>query len=431
MAGATGRAAKMAGMLALIMPVGAQAASFDVDHATALYLAMLSGPARARSDAYFDGGLWLNGVSTLVTVLACWLILRAGLLVRLRDAMRRQGWRPWVVMSSVAALFLLSLMVLQLPWSIYVDFLRERRFGLMNLGFGGWLGEQATEVGLVVVAGALALTVINRVIRAFPRRWWLVGSGAIGVMVAFATLITPVFIMPLFNSYGDMASGPLRDRIVAMANANHIPTNRIYVFNASRQSDRISANVSGFGPTVQISLTDNLVKGTSVAEAAAVVGHEMGHYVLGHVWYGIAFITLLSGLQFWLIARWGPGIIAMGSWRRGVRGLDDPAALPVIVGLFSALSLLFLPLTNSSIRYNESAADTFGLDAAREPDGFALAAMKLSSYRKIAPPGWEEALFYDHPSGHTRVHHAMQWKKDHVPNATEVTPPPLPDPKGI
>ena len=127
MAGATGRAAKMAGMLALIMPVGAQAASFDVDHATALYLAMLSGPARARSDAYFDGGLWLNGVSTLVTVLACWLILRAGLLVRLRDAMRRQGWRPWVVMSSVAALFLLSLMVLQLPWSIYVDFLLPQK----------------------------------------------------------------------------------------------------------------------------------------------------------------------------------------------------------------------------------------------------------------------------------------------------------------
>ena len=177
MAGAKVWAAKVAGFFALV-PAGAQAAGFHVDHATALYLATLSPAARARSDAYFDGGLWLNGVSTLVTVLACWLILRVGLLVRLRDAMRRQGWRPWVVMSAVAALFLVALTLLQLPWSIYVDFWRERHFGLMNLGFGGWLGEQAIALALTVVAGALVLTVINVVIHNFPRAWWLIGASA-------------------------------------------------------------------------------------------------------------------------------------------------------------------------------------------------------------------------------------------------------------
>lgn len=430
MAGAKCFAAMAAGFVALV-PVWVRAAPFDVDHATALYLATLSPAARARSDAYFDGGLWLNAVSTLVTVLACWVILRVGLLVNLRDAMRRQGWRPWVVMSSVAALFLVLLSLLQLPWSIYVDFWRERRFGLMNLGFGGWLGEQAISLVLIVVAGAVVLTVINVVIRSFVRTWWVVGAGVVGVIIAFVSLITPLFIMPLFNTYGDLAPGPLRERIVAMADANHIPTNHITVFDASRQSDRISANVSGIGPTVQISMTDNLVKHTTIQEAAAVVGHEMGHYVLGHVWSNIAFVTLLSGLEFWLIARWGPGIIALGAWRRGVRGVDDPAALPVLVGLFTALGLVFLPLSNTFVRHDESAADAFGLDAAREPDGFALAAMKLSSYRKISPPSWEEALFYDHPSGHTRVHGAMLWKKDHVPGATEVTPQPLPDPKGL
>jgi len=334
------------------------------------------------------------------------------------------------VMLSVAALFLVSLMLLELPWSIYVDFLRERRFGLMNLGFGGWLEEQGIVALLTVLVGAPVLTVINVVIRGFPGHWWLVGAGVVGVLVAVGSLITPVFIMPLFNTYGELPAGPLRDRIVAMAGANHIPTDHITVFDASRQSDRISANVAGVGPTVRISLTDNLVKRTSVAEAAAVVGHEMGHYVLGHVWRGIAFMTLLSAAQFWLLARWGPGVIAQGGWRRGVRGLDDPAALPVLVGLFTALSLLFLPLTNAFVRFDESQADAFGLEAAREPDGFALAAMQLSNYRKISPPALEEALFYDHPSGRTRVHRAMQWKKDHVPGAREVVPPPLPDPAG-
>ena len=430
MANAKDWAAVMAGWAALA-PALSHAAPFVVDHATAHYLAMLSPAARARSDAYFDGGLWLNLWSTLITMVVCWVIMRTGLLVRVRDALRRQGWRPWVVMFTVAVVFLLSLLLLQFPWTIYTGFVREQHFGLMNQSFGAWLGEQAIMLALIAVAGAAALTVINTVIRHFTRSWWLVGAGVVGVMIAFVSLISPLFIMPLFNTYGELAPGPLHDRIVAMANANQIPTNHIYVFDASRQSDRISANVSGIGPTVQISLTDNLVKRTSLAEAAAVVGHEMGHYVLGHVWSGIVVATVLAGLQFWLVARWAPGIIAAGAWRRTVRGIDDPAALPVLVGTITALSLLFAPISNTATRRTEAAADAFGLDTAREPDGFALAAMKLSTYRKISPPWWEEALFYDHPSGHTRVHGAMQWKKDHISAATEVVPPPLPDPKGL
>jgi STE24 endopeptidase len=417
--------------LAVSAPAAAQAAPFDVDHATGLYLAMLSPAARARSDAYFDGGIWLNVVSTMVTLLICWLIARSGLLVRLRDRMRRGGWRPWTIMLSIAALFIVCLQVLGLPWSIYVDFWRERRFGLMNQSFGGWLGDSAVVTALSVVLGAGLLTVINLVIRTFPRTWWLVGTGVVAAMLALFALIAPVFITPLFNTYGELAPGPLRTRIEAMAAANHIPADHIYVFNASRQSDRISANVSGLGPTVRISLTDNLVKRTSVPEAAAVVGHEMGHYVLGHVWRGIIGDALVFGLEFWLLAWLGPMVLAWGGRRRTVRGLDDPAALPVLVGGMTALSLLFVPLTNTLTRSQESAADAFGLETAREPDGFALTAMKLSSYRKIAPSALEEALFFDHPSGRTRVTMAMQWKKDHVPGATEVAPPPLPDPKGL
>ena len=416
--------------LAMLAPSLARAAPFDVDHATALYIAVLSPAARARSDAYFDGAIWLNMVSTIVTLLICWLIARSGVLVRVRDRMRRGGWRPWTIMLSIAALFLLCLTLLNLPWSIYVDFWRERRFGLMNQSFFGWLGDQVVVTLLTVVLGAVLLTVINLVIRSFPRSWWLVGTAVVAAMLALFALITPVFITPLFNTYGELPAGALRDRIEAMAAANHIPADHIYVFNASRQSDRISANVSGLGPTVRISLTDNLVRGTSVPVAAAVVGHEMGHYVLGHVWVGIAGLALVLGLEFWLLSWIGPRAIIWGGRRRTVRGLDDPAALPVLVGGMTALSLLFMPVVNTLTRRTESAADAFGLDTAREPDGFALAAMKLSTYRKIAPSALEEALFFDHPSGRTRVHAAMQWKMDHVPGATEVTPPPLPDPKG-
>ncbi len=421
--------AAIVAVLTVMTPAIALAAGFDVDHATARYIGMLSPLARARSDAYFDGGIWFNALSSLITVLICWLILRSGVLVNLRDAMRRGGWRPWVIMVTIAGLFLLCLTVLGLPWSIYLDFWRERQFGLMNQSFASWLGDQAIAAVLMVVFGALALTVINWVIRTFTRTWWLVGAGASGAMIALLTLISPLFIMPLFNTYDELSPGPLRTRIEAMAAANHIPANHIYVFNASRQSDRISANVAGIGPTVRISLTDNLVSRTSVPEAAAVVGHEMGHYVLHHVWRGIVCLTALAALEFWLLSRIGPAAIALGGRRRSVRGLDDPAALPILVAGMTVLSLLFLPLNNTLVRMSESEADAFGLDSAHEPDGFALTAMKLSTYRKISPSPLEEALFFDHPSGHTRVHMAMQWKRDHVPGASEVVPAPLPDPK--
>ncbi len=406
----------------------ARAAAFDVDHATALYLATLGPVARARSDAYFDGRVWIDIVSSLLTVLVCWMILRSGVLVRCRDALRRSGYRPWMVMLTVSVLFLVCLTLIELPWTILIDFVRERRFGLMNQSFGGWLGQQAIAALLTLILGGGLLTVINAVMRMFPRHWWLVGAGVVGLCVALLGLVAPVFITPLFNTYTELPAGPLRTRIGAMAAANAIPAENIYQFDASRQSNRISANVSGLGPTVWISLTDNMLKQTTVPEAVAIVGHEMGHYVLGHVWRDVVFVTLLSALELWLLAKLGPMAIALGGRRRAVRGIDDPAALPVLVGVLTGLSLLFLPITNTQTRLAESEADAFGLNAAREPDGFAASAMKVSTYRKIAPPAIEEALFYDHPSGLTRVRMAMQWKKDHVPGAKEVTPPPLPNP---
>ncbi len=401
-------------------------AGFDVDQAVERYLALLTPAARARSDAYFDGALVLGAVTTLVSVIACWIIWRSGVCVALRDRLRRGGWRPWVVMWACGAVFIAAFALLTLPWSIYTDFWRERQFGLMNQGFGAWLGDQAIGLVVALLLGPPALCLINAVMRALPRWWWLAGGGLMAGLAALGGLILPVFVLPLFNSYHDLPPGALRTRIEAMARADHIPNAPIVVFDASRQSDRISANVAGFGPTVRIALTDNLVKHAGLAEGVAVVGHEMGHYVLGHVWWLIAMTGAVSMLQFGLLARIGPAVIAMSGRRGGVRALDDPAALPVLFALFALLSLVLSPITTIGTRIAETAADAHGLDLAREPDGFARAAMLISAYRKIDPPAWEEALFYDHPSGHTRVRRAMEWKRDHVPDARIANPAPLP-----
>lgn len=412
----------------------AHAAAFDVDHATQLWLATLSAPAKARSDAYFEGGEWLSLWGTLISLALCWFLLRVRLLPKVRDGMHRRGWRPWLGVLACALVYIAADSLLSLPWTFYTGYLRERQYGLMNQSVGAWLGDQAIGLVLGAVLGSVLLLVIYAVIRKYPKRWWLIGTGVVGIAITFLMLITPVFIVPLFNTQSELPDGAVRTRVVAMAKACNVPSEHIYLIDASRQSDRISANVSGLGPTIRISLNDNLLKKTSEAETAAVMGHELGHYVLGHAWRMIPLLTLLMGLLLWLTSRIAPALIRHGGQRWDVRGLADPASLPVLAGALSVLSLLATPLTNTLIRVDESEADAFGLNAAREPDGFAAAAMKIASYRKIAPGPLEEMLFFDHPSGRTRVHMAMQWKKDHVPNAVEAVPPPLsqakaPDPK--
>lgn len=409
----------------------AQAAPFDVDRATQAWLATLQGPARVRSDAYFDGGIWVDLIGGVLGVIACWIVVRLRVLAAVRTRMERGGWRPWTVALACAAVFLLVNALILLPWTIWSGFVREKAYGLMNQSLAGWLGEQAIQLALTVVAGSLVLLAILAVIRRFPQRWWLVGTGVIALFMAAGLMLYPVYVAPLFNTYRELPEGAVRTRILAMAAANHVPARHVYVVDESRQSDRISANVAGIGPTVRISLNDNLLNRASEAQVAAVMGHELGHYVLHHLWWALGALTVLTALMFRAMARIVPALIRRGGRRWGLRDAADPAAIPVLMGVYGAISLMLIPVLNAIVRIEESQADAFGLDAAREPDGFAAVAMMLSQYRKIDPPAWEEALFYDHPSGATRVRMAMQWKKDHVPDAVEVVPPPLPAGGGI
>jgi STE24 endopeptidase len=285
----------------------------------------------------------------------------------------------------------------------------------------------AKDIGINLVIFPLIAMAVYAVIRRSPKNWWVMATGVISAFLAFGMLVGPVFISPLFNTYTELPAGPIRDRIVAMAQSKNIPSEHIYLFDASKQTKRISANVSGIGPTIRISLNDNLLNRSTPQEIAGVMGHEMGHYVLNHVWWGLAFFSAIAALAMFLISRIAPTLIARhGAKWGGIREIGDPASMPVLGILIAVFGMLATPLTNTMIRVDESQADAFGLDVAQEPDGFASAAMKLSEYRKIEPGPIEEALFFDHPSGATRVRMSMQWKKDHVPDAQMVVPPPMP-----
>ena len=424
-------AALAVAMLPSAAHAAAQAGGFDVETATRAWLDTLQGPARAKSDAYFEGGYWLIAWGTLVSVLIDGLLLRFGLSAKFRNWGERLFKRPAGVTWITALCYSLAGSVLTLPWSIYTGFVRERQYDLMNQGLGEWLLDMAKSVGISLVIFPLLVMAVYAVIRRFPKNWWVMATGVIAAFLAFAMLLGPVYIAPLFNTYTELPAGPVRDRIVAMAKSKNIPSEHIYLFDASKQSKAISANVSGIGPTMRISLNDNLLGRSTPQEIAAVMGHEMGHYVLNHVWWGLAFFSALAALTMFLVSRIAPALIARyGSRWGGIRDLGDPASLPVMGILIATFMLIATPITKTMIRVDESQADAFGLDVAQEPDGFASVAMKLSEYRKIEPGPVEEALFFDHPSGATRVRMSMQWKKDHVPDAQMVTPPPM-QPEGL
>ena len=399
------------------------AGGFDVEGATRAYLDLLQGPARAKSDAYFEGGYWLLLWDAVAAVAVFAAVLFTGWSARFRDWAERRTRRAWLVPAWYSLPYTLATTLLLLPWTIYEGFVRERQYGLMNLSFGGWLADQGKALLVGLVMGAILLTAVYAVIRRYRRTWWVWGTGVFALFIAFGALIAPVFIAPLFNTYTEMPAGPLRTRIEGLAAASHIPAEHIYVSDASRQSKRISANVSGLGPTVRITLNDNLLQRTGPDEVAAVMGHEMGHYVLGHVYRLIALFSLCILLNFLFVSTAAPALIRRFP-RWGVRDVADPAGAPVLMGLAAIGMAVLTPANSTIVRSQEQQADTYGLDHAREPDGFAKVAMRLSEYRKIEPGPVEEALFFDHPSGATRVRHSMQWKKDHVPGATLVRPDP-------
>lgn len=398
----------------LIDILAAAPAAFDPDAATRAYLDTLQGAARDRSDAYFEGGYWLLLWGALVSVAASWVMLRFGWSAAWRSWAERVTKRRWLQPALYALPFAIVSILIVFPWTLYTDYFREKQYGLMNLGLGAWLGERAIQVGISLLTTAILLTIVFAVIRKAPRTWWLWGAGTLTAFTAFGVLIAPVFISPLFNTYTPMQEGPLREQILGMARAHDVPADNVYVFDASKQTKRISANVSGLGPTIRISLNDNLLNRTSPPEVKAVMGHELGHYVLGHVWRLILEFTLIF-LGLFLLLWWlTPRLLARFGGRWGVRDAADPAVVPLFTAIVAVYVLAMTPVLNTIIRIHESEADAFGLDAAREPDGFAATAMKLSEYRKIEPSPIEEALFFDHPSGRTRVRMAMDWKARHL-----------------
>jgi len=387
-------------------------ANFDVKAATDAWLATIPPDKKARSDSYFEGGYWLQLWDFLILAAILFLLLQTRLSARIRDWAERvtQGKHLQTLVYFLPVY--LFVFLLQFPMSVYEGYFREHQYGLSTQNFAGWFRDQAVGLAVGLVLGAIALTILFAIVRRLGASWWVWGALASVVLLMFTVLIAPVYIAPLFNTYTKLTDPKVKDPILSMARANGIPATDVYEVDESRQSNRVSANVSGFWGTERISLNDNLLKHCTPEEIITTMGHEMGHYVLNHVYKDIFFFALffLGSFAFlnwslhWSLARWGE------RWQ--IRGITDVAVLPLAALLLSVFFFLTTPIGNTWTRTQEYEADIFGLNAGRQPDGEAAVDLKLGDYRKLDPSPLEEFVFYDHPSGRTRITAAMRWKKE-------------------
>jgi STE24 endopeptidase len=335
---------------------------------------------------------------------------------RLRDLVENLTRFKSLQVAFYGVAYVVLTYALAFPLTIYEQFFREHAYEMATQNFGQWFGEQM--LALFVVQLPVTIGVLMGLYAAFrrlPRTWLLWVPWITVVFMAISIALEPVYVEPLFNTYKPLTDPVIREPILAMARANEIPVDQVFEVDASRQTKRISANVAGFMGTTRIALNDNLLKQCSLPEIRQVMAHEMGHFVLNHTMKLIFASAVLIFLCFAVVhASFDRALRHFGAaW--DVRGISDPAGLPLIALIFITTLFVLTPVINTLSRLTEVEADAFGINTSRETDGMASVSLKLGAYRKLNPGPIEEFIFYDHPSGRARIRMAMDWKAAQLP----------------
>jgi STE24 endopeptidase len=346
------------------------------------------------------------------SILAVGLVLVAGWSRRIRDAAERMVKNRFVASMIYIALFILVLNVLEFPLDYYSSYVVPHQFDLTDQSFGGWLGDElkGLAVGIVVssLVGALALFGIRRM-----KRWWLaLWIGSIPLIIFFV-VIQPVVLDPIFNDFQPLKNERLRNELLELASRAGIEGGRVYQVDKSKQTKTMNAYVNGIGPTARIVMWDTLLAKMTEEEVLAVMGHEMGHYVMKHLWKGLAFGFGISLIVFfltqraydWGLRRWG------AKW--GVREPGDPASTPWLV-LTGVLVIPFFlsPVIAGYSRTMEHDSDIFALELTHLNEPMARAFVKLAedSKRDPTPHPFIRFWLYTHPPINERIAFSLSYK---------------------
>jgi len=383
--------------------------SFNAEVATNAYIDSLGPEALAQAAAYTAGNHWLMLWSLAVTVISTWLIIRSGILTSLSEKLSEKG--GFNRGFRVSATFIVLSAIIELPWTIYTSWYRQTQYDMTDQPLGDFLGQSGLSLALSAVLMSLLLATFYVLIKKAGRLWWAWFGGITASLMATMMLLGPALIQPMFNEYAPVPEGEVKQAVEALAIEANIPTERVFMYDGSRQSNNFTANVSGIGASARIAISDVALKEANLDEVKAVTGHEIGHYVSGHIWWVVFLLSAQVVIAFLLADRlFKPVARAFGA----NEDIQNPASVPVLILLVGVLMMVFQPLNNTLSRMNEADADRYSLETVGLPDGLASALVKTAEYRDPRPAKLQELLFYTHPSVESRVRMAMEWKAERL-----------------
>ena len=354
---------------------------------------------RLREVLYFVGVAWSFGILVL--------LLATGLSRRMRDAAARVTKKPFFIAMIYVALFVLVTALLDLPLSYYAGFVVPHRFDLTDQTLGSWAGDYLKGLGVSLaissVVGAFAFLAIRRI-----RRWWIVLWLFTVPLIILLVVVQPIILDPIFNKFEPLKDQVLRQKLLDLASRAGIEGSRVYQVNKSKQTKTMNAYVNGIGPTNRIVMWDTLLAKMDHDEVLAVMGHEMGHYVMKHIWKTLAFTLGLSIFVFYLTYRmYEPGLRRWGLSERG-----DPATLPWLLLVSGVITFLLSPVISGYSRWQEHQSDIFSLEVTHLNEPMATAFVKFAEDSKQDPNPHPFIKFwsYTHPPIAERIPFALQYK---------------------
>lgn len=322
---------------------------------------------------------------------------------------------PWLVTALFAGGLVAAQALFTFPLDIYKDYFREKAYGFAQQTLAGHLKEWMKHLAVSLVLWSAGSVILYAAFRAAPHLWWLWGWAVVMVFAVILNALGPVFIAPLFNKFEPLKDSVLKERILTLAHKQGITTDKVYQVNRSKQSSHTNAYVAGLFGTKRIVLFDTLLGKFTHDEIEFVMGHEMGHYVLHHLWKGLGLQAIIFLIQAyllqWLFSR--TMIYASITPPPLGGGVTDPAGLPLLLLYLSLMSFFLSPLTAAISRHFERQSDVFGLSVAARPEAGATSFQKMVTTDLVEenPPPLVEWWMFTHPSLGRRIRFCQQWTK--------------------
>jgi len=363
----------------------------------------------AQMKRYSEIGYALYFVGTAYSLLALWGVLASGLSARLRRWVQPLRF-SLLRLLGYYLLLTLVLLLLHAPLTWYSGYWLPHAYGLSSEHFGGWLGDVLKSVGVGIATTVPVLWLLFRLIRYSPRRWSLWFWAALIPLIAFGIFAAPLIVDPLFNKFTPLPPSPLRVQIEALAAKAGIPNAPIYVVDKSKQTNETNAYVTGIGSSARIVLWDTILPPRMPQDQVlAIVGHEMGHYVLKHLYWGFLLTILGLLLALPLAQKFAESLLRRFGPRWQIDGLTDYAATPALLLTVSLFSFLLAPLTNGVSREVEHQADAYGLQVTGNGPAMARAFVTISEQNLSDPnpPPFIKFWLFTHPPLQERIDFAL------------------------